>query len=514
MNWTWPSPTVSTFGDLNSVLNSRMKALEGTLATLQGDLGFVNVKDFGAVGDGLTDDTAAIQAAINSLTSGTVYIPPGTYLVGRIDLKSGVSVIGAGWASILSKKNSANAYVFANADAAVPIDDMRIANLKIDGNKDNNTSGGGINTCGRNVVIEGCYIDDTTDASINFGVPHTGTTNQPNSGRSRIVNNYCRNPSTGTNAWGCIGITHGDYVVVANNVCESTESEIMSYGIDIEPNSGNSVDGAIIANNVIISGRLFVDCANAPTGDNIIVQGNVVSADGSYGPSQENSAPIFLRNLTKVSVNNNTLIGHQSSQKFGINVNASVVNFEFSNNSIYGYEVTDLAEYGIFFNNTASIAADGRVSGNLIVGISGDPCSNGVYSFHATGLSGVDFRDNNFINVTNHHAIGSSEKHVGASQEFTAYAAWDPANTGDGAYTSTTVTVPGATYGDVASVSWSRTAATAQGAPAGALLYASITAADTVTVTLMNHTGGDLNLPSGSLRVTVLHYENDTTFGI
>lgn len=44
----------------------------------------VSVKDFGAVGDGVTDDTAAIQAAINSLTSnqgGTVFIPHGYYKV-------------------------------------------------------------------------------------------------------------------------------------------------------------------------------------------------------------------------------------------------------------------------------------------------------------------------------------------------------------------------------------------------------------------------------------------------
>ena len=43
-----------------------------------------NVKDpaYGAVGDGQTDDTAAIQAAINATPAGGVcFFPAGTYLV-------------------------------------------------------------------------------------------------------------------------------------------------------------------------------------------------------------------------------------------------------------------------------------------------------------------------------------------------------------------------------------------------------------------------------------------------
>ena len=39
----------------------------------------VSVKDFGAAGDGVTDDTVAIQAAIDSL-AGTIYFPDGTYI--------------------------------------------------------------------------------------------------------------------------------------------------------------------------------------------------------------------------------------------------------------------------------------------------------------------------------------------------------------------------------------------------------------------------------------------------
>lgn len=46
---------------------------------------FVNVKDFGATGDGVTDDTSAVQDAIDSLavSGGVVNFPPGTYRIAR-----------------------------------------------------------------------------------------------------------------------------------------------------------------------------------------------------------------------------------------------------------------------------------------------------------------------------------------------------------------------------------------------------------------------------------------------
>lgn len=57
-----------------------------------------NVRDFGAVGDGIADDTRAIQAAIDATRDGAVLVPPGRYLVSdylRIG-KSGIVLRGAG----------------------------------------------------------------------------------------------------------------------------------------------------------------------------------------------------------------------------------------------------------------------------------------------------------------------------------------------------------------------------------------------------------------------------------
>src|SRR5947208_2905333 len=59
--------------------------------------GEVSVSDFGTVGDGETDDTAAIQRAIDAVgkTGGAVTLPAGKFLVaGNIKVAKGVAVVG------------------------------------------------------------------------------------------------------------------------------------------------------------------------------------------------------------------------------------------------------------------------------------------------------------------------------------------------------------------------------------------------------------------------------------
>ncbi|WBY06816.1 glycosyl hydrolase family 28-related protein [Sphingomonas sp. 7/4-4] len=72
-------------------------------STKLGDV--VSVYDFGAIGDGEEDDTAAFQAAIDAVNArggGSVYIPRGDYRISdTLRLYSNIELVGAGSASVI-----------------------------------------------------------------------------------------------------------------------------------------------------------------------------------------------------------------------------------------------------------------------------------------------------------------------------------------------------------------------------------------------------------------------------
>lgn len=76
----------------------------------------VSVKDFGAVGDGVTDDTAAIQAAINAVAAnggGSIFFPEGTYLLSSelTITTAGITLFGANRLSSILQQNTTSAKI-------------------------------------------------------------------------------------------------------------------------------------------------------------------------------------------------------------------------------------------------------------------------------------------------------------------------------------------------------------------------------------------------------------------
>jgi hypothetical protein len=114
----------------------------------------VSVKDFGAVGNGVADDSAAIlAAALATSTSGqALYFPAGTYLGKNLLIYPDTTWFGDGHASVIRLSNSASSgdVLIKNkncgtningSDAAVPGDNnIILQNLAFDGNKTNQTN--------------------------------------------------------------------------------------------------------------------------------------------------------------------------------------------------------------------------------------------------------------------------------------------------------------------------------------------------------------------------------------
>ena len=112
----------------------------------------VSVKDFGAVGDGVTDDTVAIQAAINAASGRTLFFPNGNvYLSEKISLISNLTISGYG--ATIKLKDNTNDTMLEGAS----IQNVKVLGLTLNGNKANQTILG---------PLIGLYFQDCTDVTV------------------------------------------------------------------------------------------------------------------------------------------------------------------------------------------------------------------------------------------------------------------------------------------------------------------------------------------------------------
>jgi hypothetical protein len=129
----------------------------------------INVKDYGAVGDGFTDDTAAIQKCLNEFNN--IYFPKGIYCTGTMNIPSKKSLLGDGdsLSELKNMNNFENHYLYSFDETDITIDSMFL-----NGNKDGRMPNGakawsgstyqfGITDPGtarkeNNIVIKNCKI--------------------------------------------------------------------------------------------------------------------------------------------------------------------------------------------------------------------------------------------------------------------------------------------------------------------------------------------------------------------
>jgi Pectate lyase superfamily protein len=140
----------------------------------------VSVMDFGAVGNGIADDTAAIQSAltyINSIGGGTVFVPNGTYNISsEIQVYSNTTFTGEGSSSTLYSLNTTRLNgVAARGTSASPFINVHIKNLSIksssvftSGVPNTNTGQGVTLVCCEQSSVENCFVSGWSDGGI-FG---------------------------------------------------------------------------------------------------------------------------------------------------------------------------------------------------------------------------------------------------------------------------------------------------------------------------------------------------------
>lgn len=318
----------------------------------------INVRDYGAKGDGITDDTEAIAKAFNNANEKVVYFPIGKYLASSINMTSGCHMdngaklffIGAdkSTAFINCSSNSAsfgNIYIDAN--------NKQISNVfQLNGNKNfienifiENLSSTDVLTCGLVVYGEENTINNTTIRNfINSGywndsspqgvtIDTVATKNTFNSiigysTRSTVVDN-----STGINFFGNIssfdcqdngfyGVNSGTSIINCinyegtNNAAGFRHEHVSNIGSILTTNRcavffgdcGNIKIGEIIATNV----KTIITTNEANTGDISIGRIDAKLTDGYpiYFPSENGNVSSLTINELNIDI---TVTGESDS---------------------------------------------------------------------------------------------------------------------------------------------------------------------------------------------------------
>ena len=290
--------------------------------------GVVNVKDFGAKGDGITDDAAAIQAAMN--VGRIVCFPEGVYLIAT-SLKLRSNQILTGNATIMKDNIDAlrvfeldqnvndiliqdlildgNNTTNGTTYEAIDLDGYTVKNLTIDNVIFKNFSGsqviGGADTDTTNTVIQNCYFTNngagvsdhstirisenglTVDKCYFEGDSHLatmGTAIEVHTGNVKIVNSTVKSYyngvilavtiSTDPSLASGIHIVHNDFIDINKGVIFYTFSGKIIDGTTIEDNYFELI------NNDSIGGAIYT-ATNDESVDNLKFLNNIVKDKGT-----------------------------------------------------------------------------------------------------------------------------------------------------------------------------------------------------------------------------------------
>jgi len=314
--WSWPVTFVVGQGSPPS--NNTPMSITFLVTGSLGSQWTNNVRDFGASGNGTTDDTSAIQAAINAAVNaggGTVFFPPGVYSSGRLTVDgNGITLVGSGVTSVLKAKSGITTTdlirVNTTGDLAglTRLHDFELRDLKLDGSNVNVANAGLMSLvaiyCVDHVRVSNVYVYNAYGSCLDLcGCSNTwvggGTvidTLRPGTPQGNGVNIYDAANFTQGQIWGehtvegvhvynvptvCILVAGagGGRISVTGCVCRGTPNDT-SFGIMCEVGGIDTTD-VIIASNYVDQKQNGIGMTNSasavvPYGSRYSVVGNVV----------------------------------------------------------------------------------------------------------------------------------------------------------------------------------------------------------------------------------------------
>ena len=286
----------------------------------------LNVKTFGARGDGITNDSAAIAAALTAARDGDiVYFPAGVYLCNDVSLsgKNNLTLNGKGDASIIRNgitDGTNPIFTFANVSG------LTIKNLAFD-NRAIRSYGGVRFYDTENVIIDHTHFYDSSPLALgstdryayvfaNGIQPHRNiqiTNNliedlqlEVDFGYGVTIGRNTVKRGVRTGAIGLFtvddGVTLQDYSIDSNTVIDPVGAGI-ALNVDPPDNNNAAFRNIAITNNKIIFNRIPTeaihagpaDSSTSSTGniyDGVIIRNNVIQIAASAGAQREDSALI------------------------------------------------------------------------------------------------------------------------------------------------------------------------------------------------------------------------------
>lgn len=148
-----------------------------------------NVVDYGAKGDGITDDAPAITSAIEAANSGgggIVFFPPGTYIIAKtLPVCSNIVYQGSGInATIVKLQSGISSDMFAGGTSGSEINSFSFQQMTLDGNS---SGGNGINVYGFGYTIFNVVVRDFAEKGITSSHDDSADKQAPDSMEAMIV---------------------------------------------------------------------------------------------------------------------------------------------------------------------------------------------------------------------------------------------------------------------------------------------------------------------------------------